>query len=366
MREHDWLITLIWGSVLVAPLLWCEDNTQTYKIMDPRTSRSIQQGLEFLVSQQNNRPGDDAGSFGDGKYNIAITSFACMALMANGSIPKRGRYGVQVAQGLEFILRCVEKSGYICRGGDFSRMHGHGFATLFLAEAYGMSPTSSDNDIHREKLEKAVECILHSQTKDGGWGYLPDPEDPHEGSITVCQLQALRSARNVGISVPKHCIDRAVEYIRRSANPDGSFKYRLGMSGGGTRFPLSAAGVSSLNATGEYDSKEIQNGLNFMMDYLPPHGKTDGFHQAFYYYGQFYAAQAMYHAPVIYWQRWHPAIRDELLRKQDSLTGAWGKTFLGANQEPPYGTARDRATYATAIAVLILQIPYNYLPIFQK
>jgi hypothetical protein len=228
-----------------------------------------------------------------------------------------------------------------------------------------MSTKPSEAKKLRDMLKKAVQRILDSQTPDGGWGYEPTSTE-HEGSVTVVQLQALRASRNVGVRVPKRSIDQAIEYIRRSANPDGSFKYRLGMNGSRSSFPLSAAGVSSLNATGEYESKEIQNGLRFMMDYLPPQGKTDRFYQAFYYYGQFYAAQAMYHAPSSYWEKWFPAMRDELLHRQDRLTGAWGRSGLGANREPPQGSTKEREVYATAIATLILQIPYNYLPIFQK
>jgi hypothetical protein len=130
------------------------------------------------------------------------------------------------------------------------------------------------------------------------------------------------------------------------------------MSGRTPSFPLAAAGVSSLNATGEYESQEVKNGLEFMMQYIPPWGKQDQYYRAFYYYGQFYAAQAMYHAPSSYGERWYPAACEDLLRKQDT-SGAWGR--IG---NPGY--SRFGLVYATAIATLVLQIPYNYLPIFQR
>ena len=330
----------------------------------PQVHTAVARGLDYLIRHQNlsSSVAEDHGSFTDRagrKYSIATTSFACLSLLANGNLPNRGRYGGNLAYGLEFLLRCVNPNGYVSRLGDDSRMHGHGFAVLVLAEIYGMSPNRKDAQIIFKKLKKATELILQSQTPDGGWGYLPT-DNFHEGSMTVCQLQALRASRNVGIRVPKKNIKLAIEYLRKSANPDGTFKYRLGMNTQRQSFPLTAAGVSSLNATGEYESKEVKRGLNFMMQYLPPWGKQDRYYRAFYYYGQFYAAQAMYHAhqPEKHWNRWYPAVRDDLLKKQDA-GGAWGKSTSR-------GYSRFGSVYATSIATLILQIPYNYLPIFQK
>ena len=52
-------------------------------------------------------------------------------------------------------------------------MYGHGFATTFLAECYGMSPRA---DL-REKLSKAVKLIVNTQNKEGGWRYFPERVD---------------------------------------------------------------------------------------------------------------------------------------------------------------------------------------------
>ncbi len=345
-------------ALLIFLLLWILPGMADQAITED-ANFAIRKGLEYLVRKQCLEPGKDFGAFytdfEEKKYAVATTSFACLAFLANGSIPGQGKYGKQISYGLDFILSCVGRNGYISRLDDESRMHGHGFAVLFLAETYGMLPDSGRSQQIYETLKKATALILQSQTDDGGWGYLPG-DKLHEGSITVCELQALRSARNVGIRVPKQSIDRAVEYLRRSANPDGSFKYRLGMTRAHASFPLTAAGVSSLNATGEYDSQEIQRGLDFMMRYLPLQGKEDDYYKAFYFYGQFYAAQAMYQAPPGYWEKWYPNIRQDLIKRQRS-DGSWGSNL----EEQRFGPV-----YPTAVASLILQIPYHYLPIFQR
>ena len=93
-----------------------------------------------------------------------------MAMMADGSTPGRGPYGRQVNRCVDYLLANTQPSGFIS-GPDSSHgpMYGHGFATMFLAECYGMSPRPE----LREKLSKAVKIIVNSQNKEGGWRYQP-------------------------------------------------------------------------------------------------------------------------------------------------------------------------------------------------
>ena len=76
-------------------------------------------------------------------------------------------------------------------------MYSHAFATLFLAEVYGMVERE---DVKRT-LQRSVDLIVDSQNAEGGWRYKPFARES-DMSITVCQVLALRSARNVGIHVP--------------------------------------------------------------------------------------------------------------------------------------------------------------------
>ena len=71
-----------------------------------------------------------------------------------------------------------------------------------------------------------------------------------------------------------------------------------------------------------------------------------------YFYGHYYAAQAMWIRGGADWNTWYPAIRDELVRRQNSASGFWPDSIC-----PEYGTA---------MALIILQMPNNYLPIFQR
>jgi hypothetical protein len=311
-------------------------------LLKPETHRAIELGLTYLRSQQN-----DDGSFGRGGYsrNAAVCSLVGMAFMANGSTPGRGPFGEELTRCVGHILANCRESGFVSVPNYSSHgpMYEHGFATLFLAEVYGMYPDSSV----REKLVNAVKLIVATQNEEGGWRYEPKRQDA-DISVTICQVMALRAARNAGIFVPNDTIDRCVEYVKRSQNPDGGFMYQL-TAPGDSRFPRSAAGVVALYSAGIYEGEELDRGLEYLMQHLP---RTDALDRdAHYFYGHYYAVQALWQAGGPRWERWYPAIHDALLARQKP-DGSWFDSI-----SPEYGTA---------MACIILQMPNNYLPIFQR
>ena len=92
-----------------------------------------------------------------------------------------------------------------------------------------------------------MKLIVKSQNKEGGWRYLPKPGDA-DLSVTVTQLMALAAARDAGVDVPKEAIDRAIDYVKKSQNSDGGFRYLL--QGGTSGFARSAAAVTALYRAG--------------------------------------------------------------------------------------------------------------------
>lgn len=338
------LLMLISAPVAAQPAEQPAPTRQMKRISDDGASssqmqESIHRGLEWLARRQ-----EKDGSFGsDSQYgrHVGITALACLAFMSEGSVPGRGRYAGNIDAGLQFILNSAsEQSGLVAAETSYGPMYGHGFATLFLGEVYGMS---NRPDL-REKLQKAVSLIVRTQNDQGGWRYHPVKADA-DLSVTICQIMALRSARNAGIAVPKSTIDRAIKYVQDSQNPDGGFRYMLDSAG--SMFARSAAGVAALFYAGIYDDESIRTGLAYLEKFTP--GKAQ--EQTHYFYGHYYAAQAMYLAGGKTWKKWWPAIRDELIEKQTD-EGYW------------HGQAGSE--YGTAMALIILQIPKQTLPIFQK
>ncbi len=310
--------------------------------MTPESHEATQRGLRYLVSLQN-----DDGSFGRGRFakHVGITSLCGLAFMADGSVPGRGVYGDVVAKALEFVLNNATETGLLAAENSHGPMYGHGFATLFLGEVYGMA--QEDGRV-RDALVRAVELIVNSQNEEGGWRYNPVPYDA-DVSVSICEIMGLRSARNAGIKVPKETVDRAIAYVRGCQNGDGGFRYMSIM--GTSAWPRTAAGVASLFYAGIYSDDSINRGLAYLKTNAQPDGRGPAA-EAHYFYGHYYAVQSMYLAGGPWWSAWWPVIRDELIEKQNEQ-GGWMDYQAGP-------------AYSTAMGLIVLQMPKRYLPIFQK
>ena len=326
--------------------------------LEERAAFAVTRGLEYLKRTQNNNGSwtekvgrkvhmNYKGRLGE---HVGVTALACMAFVSNGSLPGRGKYGDQVELGLDFILKSVQENGFITV--NESRMYSHAFATLFLAEVYGM--TGMENV--RPKLKKCVELIVNAQNDQGGWRYLPGSEDA-DMSITVCQVMALRAARNAGVHVPKDTIDKAIRYVKNSFNRmNGSYYYQItplpngGIQPSRQSFALTAAGVMALFGAGEYSGPYIDEGLKYLRRNQPTRQRArDSFD---YYYGMYYATQAFFQKGSSDWDRWEREVWRDLLALQDRGEGYW--------------LDKVGPVYATSMACVILQIPYQYLPITER
>ncbi len=317
--------------------------------MSPELDRAVARGLARLAATQ--RPD---GSWGEPQFgrSVAVTALACLAFMADGNLPGRGVYGEQVQKGLEFMLTASTESGLLATDTANSPMYGHGFATLFLGEVYGMTQGGGDTQLadrtHRA-LVRAVRLIEGTQNNEGGWRYNPVPADA-DTSVTICQIMALRSARNAGLEVSKVVIDRAVEYVRGCQNADGGFRYQS--VNGPSAWPRSAAGIASLQYAGIYEDRALDSGIRYLVLTALPARGGDPNNMIHYFYGHYYAVQAMFLAGGDSWLTWWPAIRAELLANQ-TKDGSWSDSGIGED-------------YGTAMSLIVLQMPKRYLPIFQK
>jgi len=300
--------------------------------LSPQAERAIETGLKYLSRAQNRD-----GSWSS-KYQAAVTSLSLMSFMLKGHFPGQGEYGANLERAVQYLIqRSKDNGGYLGQN-----MYEHGLSTLALSEVWGMS----NREEIRDTLKQAVLIILRSQSHQGGWRYEPQPKDA-DISVTVMQIVALSSAKEAGIYVPQKHIDHAIEYVKKLQVPfSGGFGYS---SASEERFARSAAGTMSLLMCGlPADDAAVKSGLSYLR--ALPESKYEK--EEYYYYGHYYAIQAVYQAGDGHYQSWYPKIHDALLDKQKE-NGAWTG-----------GNAGDE--YSTAMAVLILGVPYRFLPIYQR
>ena len=295
--------------------------------LEARVEAAIDRAQNVLAKSQ--RPN---GSWGNCNGRNGL---ACMALMVNGNTPGHAKHGARIAQGIDFLMNSQHENGYLVVGASGS-MYQHALATLALVEAYGMT----HNPAIRETLIKAVDLIVSAQNQTGGWRYTPTSQDA-DLSVTVMQAMALRAAVEVGIHVPKESIDFAVGFVRRMFNDsNATFGYTSPDAG---NFNRAGAGVVCLQSCGYNDDPRIPRAVKYMMDNV----KYDDTNGSLQWYGHYYCGVAMYHYGGEAWKTYYPKICDKVLTD-------W-------KQPGAYGDVLD-----TSWAILVLGVPYRYLPIYQR
>ncbi|MBK8977520.1 MAG: terpene cyclase/mutase family protein [Planctomycetes bacterium] len=296
---------------------------------------------------------DGAANDAAGEGHVGVAAICGLAFLAGGHLPDRGRYGAVVRRTLDYVLAQVSDSGMISDGG--TRMYSHAFAMLFLAEVHGMDPGHPQL---REALERAVHLVVDCQNQQGGWRYNAFTTEA-DMSVTVCQLQALRAARNIGIRVPLQTIDDAMAYVMRArttAGPSrGLFYYKTAGVGAWRKnreYAINAAALTALLSAGVTDPSLHDPVLDFLDDEYEVLRRHFVSHY-FFFYGNYYACQAFFQAGGPRYERFQARLVDDLLRTQRP-DGSW------LNDVGP-GDA-----FATGMAAVLLQVPKQYLPIFQR
>jgi hypothetical protein len=316
-----------------------------------------EKGLDWLTK---NQAAD--GSWGK-SYSIAVTSFTCLAYLSAADEPFTGERGRALVKGLRFLL-ANQKDGLFAQQGH-TWIHGQGFATLALSEAYGRSllcKTKPDIDLKavRAAVAGAVREIAKHQSTSGGWWYTPGLPQEHEGSTTVCAVQALVSAHNYGIDIDTKVLDHGFEYLKKCQSPDGGFNYKLG--DGSSMKEGTAGDVATLALMQKYDFPVMIKGYQFLVKITPAAISAERFP----YYGHFYGCMGM----QLLGQEYRD---DKAFREGTRKYIAGAQKDLLAWQQPD-GTwptkgwiaAQEDARYATAFATLTLFVPEARLSVYNR
>ncbi len=290
-------------------------------------------GLDYLKSTQDDNGGWH-GSRGRGSQP-GVVGLAVLAVLAHGDDPNHGPYALMVEKGINYIIQSQKTSnGYIG-----SSMYNHGFATLALAEAYGML----DNDKIGPALEKAVGLILSSQARNplGGWRYSPESRDA-DTTVSGAQVVALFAARNAGIAVPDDSIEKALTYYRTTQCADGGFGYT---SADHSSPPRGAIGTLVFALAKEKEAREFKAGMRYIEQ------NTSTSRSSYQQYFMYYVAQALFHGDMRKWKAWNRE-NVEYLRSSQNSDGSW---------QDSQGVA-----FGTATSLLSLALNYRYLPIYER
>ncbi len=317
--------------------------------LPPEAQQAVEAGISFLIRTQN-PDGSWLSDGSTGRYPTAITALAGLALLANGSTCYSGKHTTNVRAAVEYILQHADADTGLIGGQEAGRpMFGHGFAMLFLAQVYGSEGEPALQRRIRAALVNAVGLTVRTQSERGGWFYTPTSSED-EGAVTITQMQGLRACANAGIAVPSGTVKRALGYIRQSANPDGGIAYRAGVAGP-SRSGITCAAVATMYAAGLYEDELVENAFRYATENVSvvAPSRAGGTH---FFYSHLYLSQVVYFRGGRQWEEYFRGIRNWLLEAQNE-DGSWSGDYIGR-------------AYGAACALLILQLPYNNLPVLQR
>lgn len=316
------------------------------ELLTPKVLEMTEQGLDFLARTQ-----DPDGGWSDTQFasNTGVTALCCLAMMAEGTRPRAGKYGRELDRGLEFLLNHAQSSGVIAGKGSnpYGPGYEHAYSTLALMMAYGDMPWRPQT---RDTISKALQLLARSQKLDGGWRYQMSREGLSDMSVTANVLWVLRTAKKSGFTVPAESIAGGVKFVESCALPDGNFRYRAfgihaSPSMGGTA-------IVALANDGQLNHPLIVPARDKIAYEYRRYTVPDLAERRYFAFGMFYASLATYSCGDEYWMPWFQKsvrVLDATQRKD----GEW------ADQH-------DNVVYPTAMALIMLQAPKGYLPIYER
>jgi hypothetical protein len=349
MKTRYWLAAPVLCLAALAPVRAQDGKAKEW--ITKETQQAIDAGLAYLAEQQ---AADGSWGTGQLKGNVGITSLAARAFLAGGLKAGQGKYRANLTKAVEFILSQENKDvpGFLHNGqaGVHGPMYGHGYAVLFLAEVHGTITDRKLKERVKAALDRAVRLTLTAQNKEGGWRYQPRPADA-DLTVTAGQLQALWAAKAAGADVPDETLAKGVKYVLSCQDEkEGGFHYirQVGLTG----FARSAAAIVALHSGGVKKGDALKNGLDYLLKFRPDAANANKPELLHYYYGHYYAAQAMWTAGGTYAEKWYPAARTTLLKHPE-------RQVLKDGAQCCWVDRQICTHYATAMALIVLQTPHN-------
>lgn len=286
---------------------------------------------------------------GSVQSDTAATGFALLPFLGSAHTHQSGDYQPVVAAGLKWLVDHQQPDGNLFTGpASSAHMYSHGIASIALCEAYGLS---EDPNL-REPAQRALNYIVAAQNQGtGGWRYTPG--EAGDTSVVGWQVMALKSGEMARLTVPPAALDLALRWLA-SAEGQGASVGTYGYTGPGGSPAMTAEGLLCRQFLGaKRDNPSLQNGGKFLLANLPQQDRDT----SYYWY---YATQVMYHLQGSHWAAWNEPIRDLLVRtqiKDGATAGTW-------DPRDPWEVSGGRI-YATALRLLMLEVYYRHLPLYQ-
>jgi hypothetical protein len=247
-------------------------------------------------------------------------------------------------------------------------MYNHSIAGLTLSELYGMVDQRQGAQIRQAVVDALAFSREHQikykqlQRDYGGWRYMFHNNGMDADlSVTSWQLKFYRSAKNAEFDVPKEFTDDALGFVRSCFDPDrGRFRYSHVPNDYRYTRAMSGAGIVSLSMGGEHGTEMATAAAKSLLTDSFEYNRPSPYVFDRYHYSVYFCTIAMFQMGGEYWSEFYPPMVETLLANQRQ-DASWDEETSDAQFGKSFGN-----TYTTAMMVMVLTLPNQLLPIYQR
>ncbi|MBU4273591.1 MAG: terpene cyclase/mutase family protein [Planctomycetes bacterium] len=278
----------------------------------------------------------------------AATGLALLPFLGTGDTHKVSRkYKSTIHRGLQYLvnrMRVGSHGGALNESGG--TMYSHGIAAIAICEAYAMS---KDPDL-LTPTRAVLGYICYAQDPiGGGWRY--NPRQKGDTSVVGWQLMALKSGYMAGFDIPPLVVERTSLFLD-GVQRNGGAAYGYTTPGQGEA--TTAIGLLCRMYLGwKRDNPAMERGVRMLSKRGPSPSNM---------YYNYYATQVMRHWEGEPWENWNRQMRDQLVHSQAKQGHEEGSWFTG---DGDLGAPTGGRLYCTAMATMILEVYYRYMPIYR-
>jgi len=349
------------------------------------TEKAVEMGLDFFARHQfpdghwslHELPGNlryPDPALGQMRSDSAATGLVLLTYLGAGYTHLDDKHRAIVDRGIDWLVRNQQPDGDLFSkvgGSKYTWLYSHGIAAIALCEAYGMT---QDPEL-REPARKAVDFIVSTQHPTrGGWRYKPfKPDQETDTSVSGWQLMALKSAQMAGLDVPQKAFDRVDAWLDQAAVPNQEGRYVYNPYAADTpeqregrkpNLAMTAEAMLMRMYLGHQSNEpNLIAGADYLKENLPAvESKGRPARDCYYWY---YATQAMFQMQRDYWPAWNDRLREISESSQVEEGETAGSWHPHKPVQDRWGHAGGRL-YVTAMHLLMLEVYYRHLPLFQE
>ncbi len=304
---------------------------------------------DFDLTQCPNCKGQCRNSGKLANARIAATGLALLPFLGRGDTHKKSdRYKSTIHRGLQYLVSQMRVSSH---GGALNEpggnMYSHGIAAIAICEAYAM--TKDPNLLAPTRAVLSYICYAQDPIG-GGWRYRP--RQAGDTSVVGWQLMALKSGYMAGFDIPPLVVERASTFLD-SVQVNGGSAYGY-VSPGQTEATTAIGLLCRMYLGWKRDNPALERGVRMLSKRGPSPSNM---------YYNYYATQVMRHWEGEPWENWNRQMRDQLVHSQAKQGHEEGSWFTGGGD---LGAVPGGRLYCTAMATMILEVYYRYMPIYRS